>query len=64
MGNTSNTILLIIKSKFNCEVINSYIIIINIIHNKPANLISKAKFKYNAINSISIIKATILIKLL
>jgi hypothetical protein len=56
--------LLTIKLKFNCEVINGYIIIISVIYNKPANLISEAEFKYNAANSVSVVKATILIKLL
>ena len=46
------------------KVINSHIIIVSVIYDKPANLISKAKFKYNAANSISVVKATILAKLL
>jgi hypothetical protein len=56
--------LLTIKSKFNYKIINGCIIIISVIYNKLANLISKAEFKYNAADSISIVKATILTKLL
>jgi hypothetical protein len=64
MGNILNIILLTVKPKFNCKVINGCIIIISVIHNKPANLIGKAKFKYNTVNSVSIVKATMLTKLL
>ena len=64
MGNILNTTLLTVKSKFNYKVINSCIVIISVIHNKPANLISKAIFKYNTANSISIVKAIIFTKLL
>ena len=56
--------LFTVKSKFNRKVINGYIIIISVIYNKPANSISKAKFKYNTANSVNVVKATILIKLL
>jgi hypothetical protein len=64
MGGTPNIILLAIKSKFNREVINGRIIIISVIYNKPANSISKAKFKYNAANSVGVVKATMLAELL
>ena len=64
MGDILNITLLAIKSEFNREVINSRIVIISVIYNKPANSISKAKFKYNAANSISVVKATILAELL
>ena len=56
--------LLAIKSEFNRKVINGRVIIISVIHNKPANLIGKAKFKYNAANSIGVVKATMLAELL
>ena len=56
--------LLTIKSKFNRKVIDGRIIIISVIHNKPVNLIGKAKFKYNAANNIGVVKATMLAKLL
>ena len=64
MGNTLNTTLLAVKFKFYYKVINGYIIIISIIHNKLANLISKAKFKYNTANSVGVVEATVLTKLL
>ena len=64
MGDILNTTLLAIKSEFNRKVINGRVIIISVIHNKLANLISKAKFKYNAANSISVVKTTVLAELL
>jgi hypothetical protein len=64
MGDALNITRLTIKSKFNREVINSNIIIISVIYNKPANLISEAELKYNAANSVSVVKATILAELL
>jgi hypothetical protein len=64
MGDALNTTLLTVKPEFNYEVVNGRIIIISVIYNKLANLISKAEFKYNAANSISVVEATILAKLL
>ena len=64
MGDILNITLLAIKSKFNRKVINGCIIIISVIYNKLANLISKTKFKYNATNSIGVVKATMLAELL
>jgi hypothetical protein len=42
MDDILNIMLLTIKSRFNRKVINSRIIIISVIYNKLANLISKA----------------------
>ena len=64
MGDIPNITLLAIKSEFNRKVINGRVVIISVIYNKLANLIGKAKFKYNAANSVSVVKATILAKLL
>jgi hypothetical protein len=64
MGDALNITLLTIKPEFNYKVVNGRVVIISVIHNKPANLISEAKFKYNAANSVSVVKATILAELL
>jgi hypothetical protein len=64
MGDILNTTLLTVKPEFNYEVINGRVVIISVIYNKLANLISKAEFKYNAADSISVVKATMLAELL
>jgi len=64
MGNTPNITLLTIKPEFNRKVVNSRVIIISVIYNKLANLISEAEFKYNAADSVSVVKATMLAELL
>ena len=64
MGDILNIMLLTVKPEFNYKIINGHVIIINVIHNKPANLIGEAKFKYNAANSVGVVKATMLVKLI
>jgi hypothetical protein len=64
MGDALNTTLLTIKPEFNYKVVNGRVVIISVIHNKPANLISEAEFKYNAADSVSVVEATMLAELL
>ena len=64
MGDAPNTTLLTVKPEFNCEVVNGRVVIMSVIHNKPANSIGEAEFKYNAADSISVVEATMLAELL
>jgi hypothetical protein len=59
MGSALYLILLFIKSKLYYKEVNAGVIIVNIIHNKPANLTTKIILSNNIANNIIIVIAAI-----
>jgi len=59
MGNAPHSTLLFIKSKLCCKEVNASIIIISIIHDKPANLITKIILSNDIANNIVVVIAAI-----
>ena len=64
MGSTPHLILLFTKSEFHYKEVNISIIIVGIIYNKPANLITKIILSNHIANNVVVIIATIWAKLL
>ena len=64
MGSILYLILLFIKSKLCCKEVNIDIIIISIIHDKPANLTTKIILNNNIANNVVVVIAAMWAKLL
>ena len=59
MGSIPHLILLFIESELYCKEINAGIIIISVIYNKLANLITKIIFSNNIANNVVVVIAAI-----
>ena len=64
MGSVPYLILLFIKSELCCKKVNTGVVIIGIIYNKPANLTTKIILSNDIANNIIVVIAAIWAKLL
>jgi len=59
MGSAPHTILLFIKSKFYYKEVNTGVVIVGVIYNKPANSTTKIILSNDIANNVVVVVATI-----